>query len=105
MQIIKANIEIEPRLYINTKHRCLVILVYGRYPISFGYPVSVFKAFSDYSEPEAGAGAGAGNAKYLVTLYSSIFLRAIFFLIFSPLVFDGFLAGFLLSFCALGAQQ
>lgn len=73
-------------------------------PFSFGYPVSVFKAFSDYSEP--GAGAGAGNAKYLVSLYSSIFLRAIFFLIFSPLVFDGFLAGFLFfAFCALGAQQ
>lgn len=52
------------------------------------------KSFPTTQEP----GAEAGNAKYLVTLYSSIFLRAIFFLIFSPLVFDGFLAGFLLSF-------
>lgn len=58
------------------------------------------KRFPTTQEPgaEAEAGAGAGNAKYLVTLYSSIFLRAIFFLIFSPLVFDGFLAGFLLYF-------
>lgn len=56
------------------------------------------KRFPTTQEPGAGAEAGAGNAKYLVTLYSSIFLRAIFFLIFSPLVFDGFLAGFLLSF-------
>lgn len=70
-------------------------------------PLLYLKRFPTTQEPEA------GNAKYLVTLYSSsIFLRAIFFLMFFPLVFDGFTAGFrsfvffiFISLRVVGAQQ
>lgn len=94
--ILKPGVS-QSGIYVLVYHALLKFILNGVSIQTASVIVCLYlKRFPTTQEP--GAEAEAGNAKYLVTLYSSIFLRAIFFLIFSPLVFDGFLAGFLLSF-------